>query len=711
MKIANDTHIYESSIRGEKAAFKIATSPKAFQILSANLYSDRPYAIVRELLCNALDAHKAAGTTDTPVEVTLPTRLRPQFSVKDYGTGLSHSAVMELYTTYFASDKTHTNELTGGLGLGSKSPFAYTDQFTVVSRYNGRCRTYQAFIAEDGTPSITLVADVESHLRNGLEVIVPVKQEDVDKFREGLQRFLQFLDINIQISGGEISRAAPIDQIELDGVRLQLFDLKTQRTDSNLKFYIEQGGVTYPAPSHLPISNLVSTFLHATYMIDVYAVLHVPIGTFSIAPSREALSPTPQELAQIPKLIEKMVLAYTTKVRDSVKVEHLSPLEQVYALRDHPMWWFFRRAPKYAPVLQQPIHRTAEVSIITTGVHRDRSRRAKVSTFEELASEFPKTNHDAIQHVLWRRPNAPFRKTIESYSSGRYLMIEASTEDEVREVLESIGLPNVDVVELDHAQRQKRQSKHVGTKAEYSVVRARTDHCAGWTRDIAELASTADEMIYAITQEPDTILFVGTHREFRIELAAAAEGRILMPGQDILRIDVPAAHTRVRRALREKGGISTADELRRRLKFDEATEQLVAAVHLVRPEITDLADNWCSVHSACDAPPDSPALMWLWWIDARINYLQSLSRAWRGLKVQPSRSAVREIRRMIGRIRHDVTRVRTYLKKLGVDPDEFLQGLRTAIVPRLHGYYRVADPGSKAIAQAVFGKAPFLRKL
>ena len=122
---------------GNTGEFKIKNSLKAFQILSSGLYSNKIKEIIRELSTNALDSHRAAGTVDTPFEVHLPTILVPYFSVRDYGTGLTDQEIESIYTTYFESTKTNSNEYIGALGLGSKSPFSYTDNFTVTSVKNG----------------------------------------------------------------------------------------------------------------------------------------------------------------------------------------------------------------------------------------------------------------------------------------------------------------------------------------------------------------------------------------------------------------------------------------------------------------------------------------------------------------------------------------------------------------------------------------------
>jgi hypothetical protein len=73
---------------GEIGEFRIRNSAKAFSILSSGLYANKVRAIIRELSCNAIDSHTAAGKADTPFDVHLPNSLEPWFAIRDYGTGL-----------------------------------------------------------------------------------------------------------------------------------------------------------------------------------------------------------------------------------------------------------------------------------------------------------------------------------------------------------------------------------------------------------------------------------------------------------------------------------------------------------------------------------------------------------------------------------------------------------------------------------------------
>ena len=144
-------HINKQNISTGKN-FELKVSGKAFDLLSSGIYSNKPLAIIRELACNAQDSHIEANNPE-PIEIHVPNNLEPWLSVKDNGIGLSHNDVLNLYSTYFESTKQNTNDLTGTFGIGSKSPFAYTSKFTVISSFNKIKRTYICYIEEDNIQS------------------------------------------------------------------------------------------------------------------------------------------------------------------------------------------------------------------------------------------------------------------------------------------------------------------------------------------------------------------------------------------------------------------------------------------------------------------------------------------------------------------------------------------------------------------------------
>jgi len=201
MKLADKTVEIHSRGISSSNQFTIQQSSKMFKLLSDSLYSDKVQAVIRELSTNAYDAHVAAGNKN-PFKVILPTQAVPSFTVRDYGTGLSQQDMEELYTTYGASNKNDSNDFVGCLGLGSKSPFAYTKSFSTVSYYNGTKYSYIAAMDENGVPSLNLFDISPTKEPNGLEISFAVKQCDFGEFTTKAKRIFHYFKMKPIIEGG-----------------------------------------------------------------------------------------------------------------------------------------------------------------------------------------------------------------------------------------------------------------------------------------------------------------------------------------------------------------------------------------------------------------------------------------------------------------------------------------------------------------------------
>jgi len=201
MKLADKTIEVHSRGLSSSNQFTIQQSSKMFKLLSDSLYSDKVQAVIRELSTNAYDAHIASGNKNL-FKVTLPTQANPNFVVRDYGTGLSREDMENLYTTYGASNKNNSNDFVGCLGLGSKSPFAYTNSFSTTSYYSGKAYTYIAAMNQEGIPSLNLISVVETNEPNGLEISFAVKQCDFGEFTTKAKRIFHYFKMKPIIEGG-----------------------------------------------------------------------------------------------------------------------------------------------------------------------------------------------------------------------------------------------------------------------------------------------------------------------------------------------------------------------------------------------------------------------------------------------------------------------------------------------------------------------------
>lgn len=262
------------NLAGETKTFTIKPNGKAFRALIDGLYSNKVRSVIRELCSNAADSHIEAKQTK-PFLVTIPTHLDPTFRVRDYGTSLSHDDVMTLYTTLFESSKETTNEQTGMLGLGSKSPFAYTDSFSVIAYKDGQKRVYLAFLERDGVPSITHVSTAPSTEPQGIEVSFPAKRDDIRQFQKEMQFVAMGYAIPPTVEGMDLKIPAP----RLKGRNWAIYPRDAFGSDFSQNHFIRQGSAVYPTDQGFP--NVGYGWV---------TIVEIPIGTAEVTTSREALS-------------------------------------------------------------------------------------------------------------------------------------------------------------------------------------------------------------------------------------------------------------------------------------------------------------------------------------------------------------------------------------------------------------------------------------
>ena len=313
MKLKTESVPIESGGIVEQGEFRIKNSATAFAILSSGLYSNKFKAILRELGCNAYDSHVEAGYPEKPFTVHLPTRLNPILSVRDYGIGLVHDDVMNLYTTYFESTKNNSNDFVGCMGLGSKSPFSYTKNFTITSIKDGWKGVYSAFIGDQGVPNIIQLTSEKTDEHNGLEVSFAVdNRRDIQQFRHEIADTYKWFKTHPKITGDEVH----IPKIEyseeniIDGASL------TTETGYYAKSYAVMGNVAYPIK--IPDGEDVPKEVRNLYENNGF-VIRFEIGDLDIAASREELGYVPHTIESLTKKAEEIMLALEVYVENKIK--------------------------------------------------------------------------------------------------------------------------------------------------------------------------------------------------------------------------------------------------------------------------------------------------------------------------------------------------------------------------------------------------------
>ena len=334
------TNVKHSNI-GQITVCKMEANPYAYRMMMDGMYQNKRGSMVREICCNASDSHTQAGKRDVPFIVHLPTSFEPYFGVTDKGVGLDDNGVRKTIATFFHSTKREDNEVVGAFGLGSKTPFAYTDAFTINAVKDGRKRQFSAFIGEDGYPSIANMGGEFSEMywqlddngnpvleiedqwdttdeENGVQIIVPVtNSDDFAIFAKEVRDQLAFFDVKPIIENGEV--------VWTDWTNVSSFmDLGDILIADSSKhnvfngFWVVQGPVGYKADLSMLKAEMSDENKEFLDIIGAAAILRFKLGDIAVTPSRENLQYSEKTIAAISALLDNARVNIKAKVQAQI---------------------------------------------------------------------------------------------------------------------------------------------------------------------------------------------------------------------------------------------------------------------------------------------------------------------------------------------------------------------------------------------------------
>lgn len=205
-----------------------------FDILRNNMYASAPRAVSQEISSNARDANRefqreralADGLTldeyreqrgvgqeycERPIEVKLPNKADPTFYIRDFGVGITRDRMVNVFLKYAASTKRAENDETGGFGLGAKTPFAYSEMFTIVTVTNegegGSLikNTYVSFIDESERGKINLVnqspLSPDEYQGTGTTIVLNCKPGDESSFKRWIINTCKYWPVKPEVKG------------------------------------------------------------------------------------------------------------------------------------------------------------------------------------------------------------------------------------------------------------------------------------------------------------------------------------------------------------------------------------------------------------------------------------------------------------------------------------------------------------------------------
>ena len=261
-----------------------------FNVLRNQLYSDKILAVMREYSANAVDANVEAGKSLTPITVTLPNRMNLNFKVRDNGFGLSDEDIRDVYAFYGESTKRKSNALIGQLGLGSKSAFAYGDNFVINSFVGGVKNIYNAFIDDSQVGQIAKLGSEKTSELDGVEIVIGVRPEDINAFTEKAKALYQHFKVRPEIKGSTITFNDSTPILQTEGWKIS----------GNGTAFAVMGNIAYPIDYHsLNLSGGDEGNKFYSVVNQAGLLLSFEIGDLDVSASREKLQYTKRTIQNI----------------------------------------------------------------------------------------------------------------------------------------------------------------------------------------------------------------------------------------------------------------------------------------------------------------------------------------------------------------------------------------------------------------------------
>lgn len=211
MEVMNSAELTQTDILvGQKSttrSFGVSDDPMLMSMLSTGFYQNPLRTMIQEVMFNAWDAHRMGNCQHRPIDIYINDTTG--LIIRDYGPGIepgeNDDNMHDIYCMYGGSTKRGQKNQTGGFGLGSKSPFAYTESFTVTSHFGGMKNMYLISRVSDsngGKPGMTSLVRVPT-TETGLMVTVPLKAGHMDRAYEYVKDILFLSGIKAMIHNAD----------------------------------------------------------------------------------------------------------------------------------------------------------------------------------------------------------------------------------------------------------------------------------------------------------------------------------------------------------------------------------------------------------------------------------------------------------------------------------------------------------------------------
>lgn len=322
MIIEEKSDIVESSFKTQ--SFGVNMDGMLFSMLYDKLYENKERTVLQEITANALDAHKAAGKEDVPVEIILPSGMNPELIITDFGVGMSKETIYEVFTVFGNSTKRDNNNEIGGYGLGGKTPLVLSDSFTVTTTHKGMTTSVMCYL-NGSQPDFSTTEPVDEGRPDGTIVTVPVTDERVmDRLRKEAHNLFVLCPVKPAVF--DVGYFTEIEKYYEDDNLAILSPSYNMKHCGGALNKVSVGPFIYEIPSALRerLSEAQIEVPPLSFNSGVYDYIEVfkfNIGELELAPSRDRIEDTEENYEAIKNKINLINSGIVQKGVDELYIE------------------------------------------------------------------------------------------------------------------------------------------------------------------------------------------------------------------------------------------------------------------------------------------------------------------------------------------------------------------------------------------------------
>lgn len=323
MKLKTEEKKYES-LGVESKTFSVDTNDTMIiKLLRDKMYKNKIAAVCREVVSNSRDANREAGRSEVPVVVEITNSLGSLISdeemyitFQDNGIGISPERMDNIFLKYGGSTKRDTDEYTGGFGIGAKTPFAYSNEFVIITIVEEKgVRTkyeYQAVISSNGKSEVSrmlLLGSEVTQEQTGTKICVPIKEEDRNTFEKELIFVVSLWEVKPILKG--FNQKITLEVIEETKEYILMKDTKEGDSlygDKSIIGLIDEIPYLLNSDSLKRYSNLFGEVnSQLRNVTNTYIVLKYNVGEISVSGSREDVEYIEDNLAKFKNSLDKFI--------------------------------------------------------------------------------------------------------------------------------------------------------------------------------------------------------------------------------------------------------------------------------------------------------------------------------------------------------------------------------------------------------------------